>query len=240
LKPQDKNNKTIRGWIRPLSMPSIRILPFENPVEKIDPAMLVRDLCRDSPTDTLEAIKKRYLKLSTQDLDIFFVPAESLILEKIVWPLKSAKQAFCLADFISCIALCGIVCEMAIVFIYDLAANLWDISRLDSKYQKIFTGRKYERFGQDRRIKELRKLGAITNELAEDANAVQRIRREYLHFLSKDYAGLEEDAYETYIAAFRVIKSLIALPLGEQGKLAIPAHLKSYLESKGVSSPNSA
>lgn len=238
LKPQDKHNKAIKGWIRPLSMPSIRILSFENPVEKIEPAMLLCDLCRDRPTDALETIKKRYLKLSTQDLDIFIVPAESPILEKIVWPLKSAKQAFCLADFIGCIALCGMVCEMAIIFIYDLAVSLWDISRLDHKCQKIFVARKYERLGQEQRIKELRKLGAITDLLTEDANTVRRIRREYLHFLSKGYANIEEDAYKAYTAAFRVIRSLVALPLGEQGKLAIPAHLRSYLELKGVSSPN--
>jgi hypothetical protein len=221
-------------------MPSIRILPFERPMERIDPAMLVRDLCRDSPTDALEAIKKRYLKLSTQDLDIFIVPAESLILEKIVWPLKSAKEAFCLADFIGCVALCGMVCEMAIVFIYDLAASLWDISYLDAKYQEIFADRKYERLGQERRIKTLRELGAITDEVAADANTVRRVRREYLHFLSKGYDRLEEDACEAYIAAFRVIRSLVALPFGEQGKLTMPAHLKSYLELKGVSSPNNA
>lgn len=243
MKPQTGQNKMIQGWLRPLSMPSIRTLPFKSLAEKIDPIMLLRDLCRDSPTDPPEAIKsikKRYLKLSTQDLDISVVPAEKLILEKIVWPLKSAKQAFCLADFIGCIALCGMVCEMAIVFIYDLGASLWDISRLHAKHKKIFADRKYERLGQKQRIKELRNLGAITDELADNANTVRRIRRAYLHFLSKDYTKLEEDAYEAYKAAFRVIKPLVALPLGEQGKLVIPAHLKSYLESKGVSSPNSA
>jgi hypothetical protein len=209
-------------------------------VERIDPALLVRDLCRDRPADPIESIKKRYLKLSTEDLDIFIVPAKNLILENIVLPLKSAKQAFCLADFIACIALCGMVCEMAIVFIYDLAASLWHISHLDPKYKKIFAARRYERLAQGQRVKELRKLGAIPDELAEDANTVRRIRRECLHFLDKDYARLEEDAYEAYTATFRVIRSLVALPLGKQKKLAIPAHVKSYLESKGVSSPNSA
>ncbi len=239
MERQEKDKKTVQGWLRPLSMPSIRILPFERPVERIDPVMLVRDLCRDSPADPVEAIKQRYLKLSTQDLDILVVPAEKLILEKIVWPLKSAKQAFCLADFIDCIALCGMVCEMAIVFTYDLGASLWDISRLDDKYRKIFIERKYERLGQEQRIKKLRKLGAIPEAFAEDANTVRKIRREYLHFLSKDYSSLEEDAYQAYRAAFRVTKSLVALPLGQQGKLAIPTHLKSYLESKRISSPNS-
>ena len=240
MKAQDKHDKIIKGWIRPLSIPSIKIFPFERPVERIDPALLVRDLCRDRPTDLLEAIKRRYLKLSAEDLDIVIVPAINLILERIVWPLKSAKQAFCLADFIACIALCGMVCEMAIVFIYDLAASLWNISRLGPKYKKMFADRRYEGLAQEQRVKELRKLGAIPDELAEDANTVRRIRREYLHFLDKNYARLEEDAYEAYTATFRVVRSLVALPLGKKKELAIPAHVKSYLELKGVSSPNSA
>ena len=158
MKRQDDGNTTMHGWIRPLSMPSIRILPFERPVEKVDPADLLRDLCRDSEPEALDVIKQRYLRLSTSQLDIFVVPAESLILEKLVWPLKSAKQAFCMGDFIGCIALCGMVCEMAIVVIWDLAADLWDINDLEDKYKKIFAERKYERHGQAKRIKTYKSL----------------------------------------------------------------------------------
>ena len=78
MKAQDEHDKTMQGWIRPLSMSSIGIMPFEGAVEKIDPALLVRDLCRDRPTDVLEAIKKRYLRVSTQDLDVFLVPWKTL------------------------------------------------------------------------------------------------------------------------------------------------------------------
>jgi hypothetical protein len=114
----------------------------EGAVERIDSALLVRDLCRDRPTDVLEAIKKRYLRVSTQDLDIFLVPPENLIFKRIVLPLKSAKQAFCFADFIACVALCGMVCEMAILFLCDLAASLWDMNRL--RHEKIFAGGNYD------------------------------------------------------------------------------------------------
>ena len=135
--------KTISGWLRPLSMPSIQVHPFETPERKIDPIALIRDLCRDRPEEPLAAIKERYLKLSTADLDIPIVPAENLILEKIVWPFKSAKQAFCLADYVGCIALCGMVCEMAVIFIYDLMANSMDIKQLSEGHQKIFSMTQY-------------------------------------------------------------------------------------------------
>ena len=230
----NKEERTINAWLRPLSMPSIQIMPFEPPVDKIDPSWLIRDLCQDSSADVLEKIKERYLRLSTSDLDIFVVPAENVILNKIVWPLKSAKQAFCLADFIGCIALCGMVCEMVMVFIYDLVATQSNLNHLAHKDQQLFVDRKYERRGQEERIKKLRKLGFIPDSMSKDAHTVRKIRREYLHFLNKDFAKLEEDAYLAYVAAFRVVKSLVELPLGDEGRLAIPSHLKSYLESKGA------
>lgn len=232
--PSNGNDRLVEGWLRPLSISSIRVLPFEEPVERIDASALVHDLCWNESGDCLEAIKRRYLRLSTQQLDIFAVPAESQILNKIVWPLKSAKHAFCLADYLGCIALCGAVCEMAAVFIYDLVSDLWDISKLESKYQKLFIDRKYERIGQAERIKNLRNFGAIPKEFADNDTAVREIRREYLHYLSKDCSRIEDDAYKAYTAAFRVVKPLVALPLGEKGKLAIPTHLKSYLQSKGT------
>jgi hypothetical protein len=229
-----ENNRTIQGWIRPLSMPSLGELPSVFDKQPIESSELIKDLCRDQSNNLLEKILERYIKLTTTELDIFVVPAEKEILNKLVWPLRTAKQDFTLGDYLGCISLCGMACEMATVFIYDLVVTSLNINSLDPKYQAIFIGRKYERFGQERRIKELLKLSVITKELARDANCVREIRREYLHFLSKDYSRIEEDAYKAYIAVFRVIKALVGLPLGDQGKLVIPSHLKSYLVSKGV------
>lgn len=236
----------IQAWINPLSMRSMILSKGSG--EKIELALLVSDLCQDSQssTDAIEAIVKRYNKLSTKDLSISFAPAEeSIILEKIIWPLKSAKQAFCLADFLGCIALCGIVCEMAIIFIYKLLASNLNINSLNAEDEVLFfdedNRKHHEKLTQDQRIKKLKekKFYVISDERLSDANTVRKIRREYVHFLSKDYAKLEEDAYKTYKSAFRVIKSLVELPLGKSGGLAIPFHLKSYLESKGVFSSNS-
>ena len=220
----------VEAWIRPLALPSIQVIPGESPVASVEPLRLITDLVRGSSTDPIAEIRERYLRLSTQELEILFVPADNLILEKMVWQLKSAKQAFCLADFVGCIALCGMACEMAAVFVFDLATSLRDLGSLDAKAQALFENRAYEKFGQARRIKVLRKLGAISAELASHADKVRELRAEYLHFLSKDYDQLDEDAYVAYVAAFHVIKAVVSLPLGDEGKLAIPSHLSAYLK----------
>ncbi len=241
---EEDRPKTISGWLRPLSMPSIQVLPFEPPEKEIDPIALLRDLSRDQPENPLETIKTRYLRLSTSDLDIPIVPAEKKILERIIWPLKSAKQAFCIADFVGCIALCGMVCEMAIIFIYDLIASHGNPSQLSEKHKKLFEVtqyslggkaqqvKQYERYRQKQRIEILQELKAIPDQLAADANTAGEIRREYLHFLSKNYDRVEENAFEAYAATFRVVKPLVALPIGTEGAVVVPGHLKSYLESK--------
>jgi hypothetical protein len=97
-------DRTFKGWVRPLSLSSIRIRPFDKAADKIDPELLLRDFCCDWSSDTVEQIKARYTRIDTAELDIFIVPAENVVLEKLVWPLRRAKIAFSVSDFLACIA----------------------------------------------------------------------------------------------------------------------------------------
>jgi len=130
--------------------------------------------------------------------------------------------------------LCGMVSEMAVVFIFDLVADVSDLNSLSPEDKEIFTGRRYETFGQKRRIDTLLRIGVIPKTFAKDVDKVRTVRREYLHFLSKDYGDIEDDACECYSATCRAIKSLIGLPLGDKGKIRIPRHLEKYMASKGI------
>lgn len=233
MQPKDRD-LIIDAWVRPLSFSSIRIMPFEKPVDTVDPKKLLQDICHNYSPEVLDQIKQRYLRLSTEELDIFLVPAENVILKKIVWPLRSAKAAFCLSDYLACIALCGFVCEMAVVFICDLVPTLWDLNTLKPQDKETLLKGEYEKWGQKKRVKHLKRIGAITERFAAEADAVRKIRREYIHFLTKDFANLEADAYEAYKATFNIVKPLVALPIGEKGKIAIPRQLRAYLDSKGI------
>jgi len=226
------NDKTIPGWLRPLSFSSIGELPFWPDNQPIDPSFLVKDLCLDFSSEFLENIRKRYWLLTTPEFDIFVVPNETKILEKLVWPIRKAKQAFILSDYLGCIALCGMVCEMAIIFLFDLAAIKVNGKPLNPNRQKQIFGREFEELGQKRRIDVLCVYGLLNKKLASDANKVRKIRNEYLHSLSKDYSKIEEDAVEAYKASFRLIKSLVDLPVGNEGKIVIPEHLTNYLKKK--------
>ena len=226
------NDKTIPGWLRPLSFPSIGELPFWPDNEPIDPTFLVKDLLLDFSSEFLENIRKRYWLLTTPELDIFVVPNEKKILEKLVWPLRKAKQAFILSDFLGCIALCGMACEMAIIFLFELAAIQATGKPLSAKQQKELFGSTFEKLGQEKRIQALHEAKFLGEELAKDADTVRKIRRQYLHFLSKSYSRIEKDAEDAYKASFSVVKSLVDLPISNEGKIIIPKHLTNYLRKK--------
>jgi hypothetical protein len=226
------NDKTIPGWLRPLSFSSIGELPFWPNNEPIDPTFLVKDLLLDFSSEFLENIRKRYWLLTTPELDIFVVPNEKKILEKLVWPLRAAKKSFVLNDYLGCIALCGMTCEMAIIFLFDLATINVNGKPLDPKRQKQIFGRQFEELGQKRRIDVLLAYGLLNEKLAGDANKVRKIRNGYLHSLSKDYSRIEKDAEDAYKASFRLIKSLVDLPIGNEGKIVIPERLTNYLKKK--------
>lgn len=226
------NDKTIPGWLRPLSFSSIGVLPFWPENQPIDPSFLLKDLCMDFSSDSLENIRKRYWLLTTPKLDIFAVPNEKKILGKLVWPLRAAKKSFVLNDYLGCISLCGMVCEMAVIFLFEVAAIHATGKPLSVGKQKEIFGTTFEKMGQEKRIQALSEAGLLPRELANDADAVRKIRRQYLHFLSKSYSRIEKDAKDAYEKSFRLTKSLVDLPVGDDGKIVIPSHLTNYLREK--------
>ena len=207
--------------------------------QPIDPSFLVKDLCMDFNSEFIENVRKRYWLLTTPELDIFVVPNEKKILEKLVWPLRKAKQAFILGDYLGCIALCGTVCEMAIIFLFDLANTRNNGKLLSTKQQKQISGNTFEKLGQEKRIQVLYNVKLLSEELKKDADAVRKIRRQYLHFLSKSYSRIKKDAEDAYKGSFRLVKSLVDLPVGREGKIVIPPHLDNYLKKKSTKESDS-
>lgn len=219
------NDKTISVWLNPLILSSIGELPFWPDNQPIELSLLVKDLSLDFGSEFLENIRKRYWLLTTPEFNIPVVPNEKKILEKLVWPLRKAKQAFFLNDCLGCIALCGMVCEMAIIFLFDLATINVNGKPLSPEREKQMFGREFEELGQKRRIDVLCVYGLLNKKLASDANKVRKIRNEYLHSLRKDYSKIDKDSEDAYKASFRLIKSLVDLPIGE-GKIVIPSTLR--------------
>lgn len=227
----EKDYQKVRIYLNPFCWSSIDNLSGE-----IDPVSLIKDLTFDRiDPKHLTRIKERYDRLNSNEGFIPIVPSEEQLLAKIVWPLKSAKNAYCLADYLACIALCGAVCEMVVIFLCDLAYEKFDITSMKSKHKKFFSNRTYEtkKCGQNIRIDNLRELEVITDAFADGAHRVRKIRNDYLHNLSKSYIHIEEDALTAYEESAQIVKATVGLPV-DKGSIIVPNHLRDFVHDKGL------
>ena len=203
---------------------------------KVDPMNILKALCRQKSPDIIRDIRDRESKLeeAADSLDWFIAPDEENIVEKLVMPLNSAKQAYCLADYLSCIALCGMVCEMAMVFIFEMIPKWLDIDALSEEHRRVFEKRKFEKLGQKKRIQVLLELGVILESMPTNAETVRKIWKSYLHFLSKSHSKIAEDALTAYVSTSAILKPLLHIGLDSDG-LHVPKHLADYFVDKGIS-----
>jgi len=229
----DDNRTPINVWVNPLRFFSLEGEPFNPDHTEIDYQKLVSDLRGPDDDNLIEKVRGRYKLLTNYDDNLFIVPVNNVILQKLVWPLRAAKQAFCLGNYLGCIALCGTVAEMITIFLFEIAnITINGVKPDDSAQRKLF-GNTFEKLGQERRLEILEVYGILSKKLAHEANQIRGIRKTYLHILSKDFTSLEKDAKSVYKSAAMLIGEMVSLKPGEGGKITIPAHLVNFLSKAG-------
>jgi len=171
-------------------------------------------------------IIRRYKEISTDDLDLIAVPAEREILEKIVWPLKSAKICYCLSNYLACIAMAGLVGEMMAILILEA-------KRLEQGKPDWPNRHDFENKGQLDRIKSLSDLRIITDGLTTHLKELQGIRRKYLHRLSFSHTQLVGNARKAYKGAFHVVREVLGLTLSKHcSAFQVDSDILRYVKTK--------
>jgi len=67
------------------------------------------------------SIKSRYLEISQEeDKRLFAVPADQHFLSRSIWPLRFAKVAYALGNYLATISPCGVAAEMTTMLLYEL------------------------------------------------------------------------------------------------------------------------
>jgi len=102
-------------WINPLQCPEIdsQALGSAPP----DAARLLDYLFAPEQDRTTGAFVLRYREIASVPGALPVAPSEPTILEKLVWPLRHAKGSYALANYLGCIALCGMVGGMVAVLL---------------------------------------------------------------------------------------------------------------------------
>jgi hypothetical protein len=209
--------------------------------EPLTVQLLLKNLCAPDIDSSIDAISQRYKVISQQPAQFIAPPSEDNILRKLVWPLRNAKTSYILGDYLGTIAICGMVCEMLTLLIFEISdttairkesvAELKNIQLLDST--------NFEKLGQKQRVKILRSNNLIDDTLKSALDTVRDKRRLYLHFLSKKYQNIQTDAVQVFNATVKALINVVGQEIKENGVMINPMLLK-YLESKGVAGSTSS
>jgi len=226
-----KNNIFV-GLLGPLAFPEFQNIPGQKPKE-ITLQDVMKNLCAENVVPEIENFKKSYEHITENINKLFIVPTEYRILNKLIYPLKSAIRSYVTGNYLSTIALCGMVAEMTIIFHYETLKIKINDRDSESIIKKLYN-RSFEKLGQDQRVKFLNALGFLDDSLVKEFDIIRECRREYLHFLSKDLDDVAPDAKKAFDATLEIVVKILGLRIGEPGKMVLNQNVIDYLESKGL------
>ena len=227
------NDKVFTAFINPLAFLEVDEPWADLTQQTPDYPAVLRLLCTPGLDAGLQALIDRYREISKEPQRLFAAPCESNILDKLIWPLRHAKASYVVGNYLGTIALCGMVAEMSAILLFDMSAPALDSQLVDAGVQSKLFGARFERLGQERRVAVLSAYGLLTNEICHAFEKVRTIRRQYLHFLSKEHAAIASDAVEAFSATTSIVVSVIGQNISE-GKIQLNPALVAYLEAKGL------
>lgn len=220
----------LKGWINPLSFTA-------NPDPTTEDVLAF--LCPPETSSDIQSLVARYQELNNPPLGLAFVPSEPVILYKILWPLRQAKASYMIGNYLTVIALCGMVAEMVAILFWELAGpKLHALTKEDQNrlFCKTFESETeleqwFERQGQKKRVKLLLKpFQQIDEKTKESFDEIRNTRRKYLHFWSQDHDAVGVDAMRVY----QRTESLAAIAIGvagfQDGKVTLSDRLIGYLK----------
>jgi hypothetical protein len=182
---------------------------------------------------SVEAFVVRYREITPNDLPI--APHESTILGKLVWPLRHAKGSYALGNYLGCIALCGMVGEMVAILLWDICkVKLGGPDPATAKDQEDLFGRPFEKLGQERRVRVLRRLSLIEDEAQAVFDRLRHTRNRYLHFLSQPHDDVASDARRAFADALIVTHLVLGVKGLAGGAVTLRPELMSYLHEKAI------
>lgn len=190
-------------------------------------------ICVPGVNSDLNSLIERYKEISNGQIRLSVAPYEQRFLDKLIWPLRSAKGAYMCSNYLSTIALCGMVAEMVAVLLFEITPFFLNTTPMTEKEQVSVFGRKFEKLGQDRRVQILAAYSVINDELVKAFESIRTTRNRYLHLWSQDHEQLPIDAVKSFQAAVLLVVNVIGQNV-KNGKLILNASLLDYLNRSGT------
>lgn len=180
---------------------------------------------------------ERFKKLCAQEVSLTIVPTGAKIFDNVFSPLRLAKKSYITGDYLSTIALCGMVGEMLSIFVFKINSPNVNASPLDENKQKKLWGSTFEKLTQERRIDILQALGYLPDNSAQRFDFLRATRRPYLHLWEKEFNKIETDAEQMYASTVSLTKEVFGIRI-EPPLVKVSALVLRYLEQSGEVTPN--
>jgi len=190
-------------------------------------------ICTPGIGSERDILISRYKEISIEKPRLFAAPNEQRILDKLIWPLRHAKAAYMVGNYLGTIALCGMVAEMVAILLFEISNFRLNNKPMSEQDQSGVFGSEFEKLGQDRRVKILNAYGIINDQLKKAFDMIRTKRKRYLHIWSQDHDRLPADAIEAFNAAVLIVVSAIGQDL-QEGRLMLNPKLIQYLDQKGI------
>jgi hypothetical protein len=218
--------RLIEAWVNPL-----QILEIDEPWADIDkaaitPEVFLKFLCTPGVAPDAQSLAVRYREISIERTRLFVAPYEQAIMSRLIWPLRHAKAAYTVANYLATIALAGIVAEM-------MALLLWDVFgspelEQSAKVKRELGRGSFERADQVRRVKVLRAVGFISADELHSYSRIRKARREHLHLWAQDDTNVARTAAAAYDDAVFIVFNGLGLGI-DDGKAILKDKILDYI-----------
>jgi hypothetical protein len=230
--------RRLKALINPLVLVDVEIPHFD--VDRKLPTLeqIIEYLCPPGTPCDIESLISRYKEISTEPRKLSIAPAEQRILDKLIWPLRHAKASYMVGNYLSVIALCGMVAEMVAILLWETVDAQLNGKPMQDEDERAIFGSTFERLGQERRIRILSAYGLAGKEALAQFDIIKESRRKYLHLWSQDHDSLPQDAVKSFHSAVYLVLETIGQNF-KDGMLVLNQRLVKYLERHGTYVPTS-
>ena len=185
----------IRVYVRPLGISSLdEPMPVNVSHEPGDVALrLLGDMLEDRD-DPLAMARSRYQEAMQKVSNLQLAPMHPVIMHHVIAPFNDAIQCYVLGMPIACIAQAGFVGEMVALWRFRMLEPKLDGRPLDDDLQKLLMGRKFDKLVQEQRVRVLKAIDTIDEEMVQAFGELRSLRNQYMHFMVDSQRDVNKDA----------------------------------------------
>lgn len=179
-----------------------------------------------------QEILARYAELSDKSLYLPFLPLTDKLFERLLMPFRSAKRCYCFGEYLGSIELCAHVAEMLAQLVWEMEPLTRDPDERSAELEIAFFGSRFEKLGQERRVRILTAANRITSDQSAAFTYIRTTRRKYFHLWSHSTEGMDGEAKACFGRLSFLVSTILQISISstEPGKVVVNPALSRYLD----------